>query len=59
MHMLLYIIGGFMMVLGLSSLVVQDPGKGFALIVVLILCVLIAAAIVRADDRSPPGPGED
>ncbi|MEQ1888086.1 MAG: hypothetical protein ABL951_02765 [Alphaproteobacteria bacterium] len=59
MHMLLYIIGGFMMVLGLSSLVVQDPGKGLAFILVLILAIVIAAAVVRADDRAPPPPGDD
>ncbi len=59
MHMLLYIIGGFMMVLGLGSLVVQDPGKGLTLIVILVLVVLVAAAVVRADDRTPPGSGGD
>jgi len=60
MHMLLYIVGGFMMVLGLASLVVQDPGKGLTFIVILILAVLVAAAVVRADDRSPPpGTGGD
>lgn len=57
MHMLLYIIGGFMMVLGLGSLVVQDPGKGLTFIVILVLVVLVAAAVVRADDREPPGAG--
>ncbi len=57
MHMLLYIIGGFMVVLGLGSLVVQDPGKGFTFIVILVLVVLVAAAVVRADDREPPGAG--
>lgn len=59
MHILLYIIGGFLVVLGLGSLVVQDPGKGLTFIVILILAVLVAAAVVRADDRTPPGPGND
>ena len=57
MHMLLHIIGGFMVVLGLGSLVVQDPGMGFTFIVILVLVVLVAAAVVRADDREPPGAG--
>ncbi|HEX4890048.1 MAG TPA: hypothetical protein VFW37_06740 [Alphaproteobacteria bacterium] len=55
MHKLLYIVGGSMMVLGLGSLVVQDPGKGLTFIVILILAILVAAAVVRADDRPPPG----
>lgn len=55
MNKLLYIVGGSMMVLGLGSLVVQDPGKGLTFIVILILAILVAAAVVRADDRSPPG----
>jgi hypothetical protein len=59
MHMLLYIVGGAMMVLGLGSLVVQDPGKGLTFIIVLILVALLAAAVVRADDRTPPGAGGD
>lgn len=59
MHMLLYIVGGAMMVLGLGSLVVQDPGKGLTFIIILILVVLVAAAVVRADDRTPPRPGGD
>lgn len=59
MHMLLYIIGGFMMVLGLGSLVVQDPGKGLTFIIIMILVVLVAVAVVRADDRAPPGAGGD
>ena len=59
MHLLLYIIGGFMMVLGLGTLVVQDPGKGFTFVVVLMLAILVAAAVVRADDRPPPNPGDD
>ncbi len=57
MHMLLYIIGGFMMVLGLGSLVVQDPGKGLTFLIILVLVVLVAAAVVRADDRLPPTSG--
>lgn len=59
MHMLLYIIGGFMMVLGLSSLVVQDPGKGLTFLVVLLLVVGITAMVVRAGDRAPPSPGDE
>lgn len=59
MHMLLYIIGGFMVVLGLGSLIVQDPGKGLTLIIILVLVVLVAAAVVRADDRAPPGAGSE
>ncbi len=59
MHMLLFIIGGFMMVLGLSSLVVQDPGKGLTFILVLVLVAVITAAIVRADDHAPPSPDDD
>jgi hypothetical protein len=59
MHMLLYIFGGFMMVLGLSSLVVQDPGKGLAFLVVLLLAIGITAMVVRADDRGPPTPGDE
>jgi len=58
MNMLLYIVGGFMMVLGLSSLVVQDPGKGLVFIIVLVLAILIAAFVVRADDRPPPTPDD-
>lgn len=58
MHMLLYIIGGFMMVLGLGSLVVQDPGKGLSFIIILVLAVLVAAAVVHADDRSSDTDGE-
>lgn len=59
MHMLLYIVGGFMMVLGLSSLVVQDPGKGLAFLVVLLLAIGVTAIVVRADDRAPPTPGDE
>lgn len=59
MHILLYIIGGFMVVLGLSSLIVQDPGKGLTFIIILVLAALVAAAVVRADDRDPPGEGGD
>lgn len=59
MHIMLYIIGGFMMVLGLGSLVVQDPGKGLVFIIILILVILVAAAVVRADDRTTPPPGDD
>lgn len=55
MNKLLYIVGGSMMVLGLGSLVVQDPGKGLTFIVILVLVILVAAAVVRADDRPPPG----
>ena len=54
MNILLYIIGGFMMVLGLSTLVVQDPGKGLVFIFVLVLAIIVAAFVVRADDRGPP-----
>ena len=54
MNILLYIIGGFMMVLGLSTLVVQDPGKGLVFIIVLVLAIIVAAFVVRADDRDPP-----
>ncbi|MDO9461278.1 MAG: hypothetical protein Q7N95_14380 [Alphaproteobacteria bacterium] len=59
MQILLYIIGGFMVVLGLGSLVVQDPGKGLTFVIILILAVLVAAAVVRADDGTPPGSGDD
>ncbi len=58
MHMLLYIIGGFMMVLGLGSLVVQDPGKGLSFIIILVIAVLVAAAVVHADDRPSDTDGE-
>jgi len=48
-----------MVVLGLGSLVVQDPGKGLTFVIILILAVLVAAAVVRADDGTPPGSGDD
>lgn len=56
MHILLYIIGGFMMVLGLGTLVVQDPGKGLIFTVILMLAALVAGIILRASDSTPRNP---
>ncbi len=56
MQMPLYIIGSFLLVLGLGTLVVQDPGKGLTFIVIIILVVAIVAFVVRAGDRAPHGP---
>lgn len=56
MHVLLYIIGGFMIVLGLGTLVVQDPGKGLTFTVILILAALVAGIILRASDSPPRNP---
>lgn len=58
MHTLLFIIGGFMMVLGLGTLIVQDPGKGLGFIFILVLVAIAVAMVVRADDRSPPEAGD-
>lgn len=58
MHTILYIVGGFMMVLGLGTLVVEDPGKGLGFIVILVLVAIAVATVVRADDRTPPEAGD-
>lgn len=59
MRRLLYIIGGFMIVLGLSTLIVQDPGKGLTFLVILVLVVVITTALVRTDKKTPPKPDDD
>ena len=53
MHIVLYIIGGFMGVLGLGTLVVEDPGKGLIFTVILVLVALVAGVILRASDSTP------
>ena len=52
MHIVLYIIGGFMVVLGLGTLVVEDPGKGLIFTVILVLVALVAGVILRASDST-------
>lgn len=59
MHIILYLVGGFMVVLGLGSLIVRDPITGLVFIGILIIAVVVAAALVRADDRIPQGDGLD
>ncbi|MFZ5912821.1 MAG: hypothetical protein ACOY17_01230 [Pseudomonadota bacterium] len=56
MYIVLYIIGGFMMVLGLGTLVVQDPGKGLTFTIILILAALVTGIILRASDSTPRNP---
>lgn len=53
MHIILYLVGGFMVVLGLGSLIVRDPVTGLVFIGILVLAVVVAAALVRAEDRAP------
>lgn len=54
MHILLYLTGGFMVVLGIGSLIVSDPITGLIFIGILVLAVAVATALVRADDQAPP-----
>lgn len=53
MHILLYLIGGFMVVLGLGTLIAREPVTGLIFIGILVLAGVVAAALVRADDRKP------
>ncbi len=53
MHITLYMVGCFMVVLGLGSLIVRDPVTGLIFIGILVIAVVVAAALVRADDQKP------
>lgn len=54
MYIVLYIVGGFLLVFGLSSLVVQKPITGLIFVGILVLVAIIASALVRADKQNPP-----
>lgn len=54
MYIILYIVGGFLLVFGLGSLVVQDPLTGLIFIGILVLVTVIASALIRADEQKPP-----
>ena len=59
MYIVLYIVGGFLLVFGLGTLIVQEPLTGLIFIAILVLVAVIVAALIRADEQESSGSGTD
>ena len=59
MYIVLYIVGGFLLVFGLGTLIVQEPLAGLIFLAILVLVAVIVAALIRADEQESSRSGTD